>query len=303
MYISTKRQGNQEYLVLTTNGKTESGKKRVKINLKKIKPIRDIYQMVYGTPQGTIIPIGNSIIGNSIYIKRNKDKTFVIADYEKYLEREKEFLKSVNDGDTYKVSRSWDFGENDFFSSPGAAISVGDIVKINVVDGELTCNKGSVTGMKIPYFVLEKIEEKFDYSKIIVDPSKLVKGKRYYAADSIAGLVRLFEEGTTKIFDRVKPYWGKTEIAYIAYAENGMWYSLWYPVEEKYKPYAKPDLAWLGKNVKAKAGGKTTMISKITYSIRGEFVNLSNGIMFTLGMMFEHYTWEDGTPFGEVVRA
>ena len=80
MYISTKRQGNQEYLVLTTNEKTDSGKRRVKINLKRIKPIRDIYQMVYGTPQGTIIPIGNSI-----FIKRNKDKTFVIADYEKYL--------------------------------------------------------------------------------------------------------------------------------------------------------------------------------------------------------------------------
>lgn len=300
MYISTKRQGNQEYLVLTTNEKTESGKKRVKINLKKIKPISDIYQMVYGTPQGTIIPIGNSIIGNSIYIKRNKDKTFVIADYEKYLEREKEFLKSVNDGDTYKVSRSWDFGENDFFSSPGAAISVGDIVKINVVDGELTCNKGSVTGMKIPYFVLEKIEEKFDYSKIIVDPSKLVKGKRYYAGGLINDLVSHFKDGAIRIFDKVRPFWGNIEVAF---AENGMWYSLWYPVEEKYKPYAKPDLAWLGKNVKAKAGGKTTMISKITYSIRGEFVNLSNGIMFTLGMMFEHYTWEDGTPFGEVVRA
>jgi hypothetical protein len=300
MYIKNKKQGNQEYLVLTTNEKTDSGKRRVKINLKRIKPIRDIYQMVYGTPQGTIIPIGNSI-----YIKRNKDKTFIIADYKKYLEREKEFLKSVTDGDTYKVSRIWDFGENDFFSSPGAAICVGDIVKIKVVDGELTCNKGAVTGMKIPYFVLEKIEEKFDFSKIIVDPSKLVKGKRYYVGDVIVELVEHFEEGATSIFDKVKPYWGAVldsdeNNMGIAFAENGNWYSLWYPVEEKYKPYAKPDLAWLGKNVKAKAGGKTTMISKITYSIRGVFVNLSNGIMFELGMMFEHYTWEDGTPFGEV---
>lgn len=291
MYISTKRQGNQEYLVLTTNEKTDSGKRRVKINLKRIKPIRDIYQMVYGTPQGTIIPIGNSI-----YIKRNKDKTFVIADYEKYLEREKEFLKRVNDGDTYKVSRSWSFGENDFFSSPGAAICVGDIVKIKVVDGELTCNKGKITGMKIPFFVLEKIEEKFDYSKIIVDPSKLVKGKRYYVADLSVDLIRRYEDGATRIFDKVRHFWGNMEVAY---ADNGIWYSLWYPAEEKYKPYAKPDLAWLGKNVKAKADGETAMISKITYSIRGEFVNLSNGIMFALGMMFDHYTWEDGTPFGE----
>jgi hypothetical protein len=293
MYIKNRRQGNQEYLVLTTNEKTESGKRRVKINLKRIKPIKDIYQMVYGTPQGTIIPIGNSI-----FIKRNKDKTFVIADYEKYLEREKEFLKSVTDGDIYKVSRIWDFGENDFFSSPGAAICVGDIVKIKVVDGELTCNKGAVTGMKIPYFVLEKIEEKFDYSKIIVDPSKLVRGKRYYAADSTVHLFRNFEDGGIRIFDKVKHLF--SDNMEVAFAKNGMWYSLWYPVEEKYKPYAKLDLAWLGKNVKAKADGKTTTISKITYSTRGEFVNLSNGIMFELGMMFDHYTWEDGTPFGEV---
>jgi hypothetical protein len=294
MYIKNRRQGNQEYLVLTTNEKTDSGKKRVKINLKKIKPIRDIYQMVYGTPQGTIIPIGNSI-----YIKRNKDKTFVIADYEKYLEREKEFIKRANDGDIYKVSRIWDFGENDFFASPGAAICVGDIVKIKVVDGELTCNKGAITGMKIPYFVLEKIEDKFDFSKIIVDPSKLIKGKRYYAADLIVELVRRYKDRTIRIFDKVKPLFSDENIK-IAFAENGNWYSLWYPVEEKYKPYAKLDIAWLGKTVKAKAGGKTTMISKITYSTRGEFVNLSNGIMFELGMMFEHYTWEDGTPFGEV---
>ena len=291
MYIKVRKQGNQEYLVLTTNEKTESGKRRVKINLKRIKPIRDIFQMVYSTPQGTIIPLGNSI-----FIKRNKDKTFVIADYEKYLEREKDFLKSVNDGDTYKVSRSWSFGENDFFS--GASICVGGNVKIKVVDGELTCNRGAITGMKIPYFVLEKVEEEFDYSKIIIDPNKLVKGKRYYAADNIVRLVRYFKEGATRIFDKVKPLCSDENME-VAFAKNGMWYSLWYPAEEKYKPYAKPDLAWLGKNVKAKADGETAMISKITYSTRGEFVNLSNGIMFALGMMFDHYTWEDGTPFGE----
>lgn len=145
---------------------------------------------------------------------------------------------------------------------------------------------------------MEKIEEKIDYSKIIIDPSKLIKGKRYYAADSIVRLVRLFKDGATSIFDKVKPLCSDENME-IAFAENGMWYSLWYPAEEKYKPYSKLDLAWLGKNVKAKADGKTAMISKITYSFRGEFVNLSDGIMFTLGMMFDHYTWEDGTPFGE----
>lgn len=145
---------------------------------------------------------------------------------------------------------------------------------------------------------MEKIEEKVDYSKIIIDPSKLVKGKRYYAADSIVRLVRLIEYGATSIFDKVKPLCSDENME-IAFAENGMWYSLWYPAEDRYKPYAKPDLAWLGKNVKAKADGETTTISKITYSTRGEFVNLSNGIMFTLGMMFDHYTWEDGSPFGE----
>lgn len=140
--------------------------------------------------------------------------------------------------------------------------------------------------------------EKFDYSKIIIDPSKLVKGKRYYAADSIVSLFRLFEEGATGIFDKVKPLCSdKIEIAF---AENGMWYSLWYPAEDRYQPYSKPDLAWLGKNVKAKADGKTAMVSKIIYSTRGEFVNLSIGTMFTLDMMFDHFTWEDGTPFGEV---
>ena len=140
--------------------------------------------------------------------------------------------------------------------------------------------------------------KKFDYSKIIIDPSKLVKGKRYYAGDSIVHLFRHFEDGAIRIFDRVKPLF--SDNMEVAFAENGMWYSLWYPVEDRYKPYAKHDVAWLGKNVKAKSDGKITVISKITYSTRGEFVNLSNGIMFGLGMMFDHYTWEDGTPFGEV---
>lgn len=145
---------------------------------------------------------------------------------------------------------------------------------------------------------MKEIEEKFDYSKIIVDPSKLVKGKKYYAADLIVDLIRRFKEGATRIFDKVNPLFSDENMG-IAYAENGIWYSLWYPVEDRYKPYAKPDLAWLGKNVKAKADGETTTISKITYSTRGEFVNLSNGVMFALGMMFDHYTWEDGSPFGE----
>ncbi len=144
--------------------------------------------------------------------------------------------------------------------------------------------------------------EKFDYSRIIGDPSELIKGRRYYASHTIGSLYLDFKNGCTCIFDKVKPLWGadSDENMEVAFAEDGMWYSLWYPAEEKYKPYAKPDLAWLGKNVRAKADGKTTMISKITYSTTGEFVNLSNGIMFTLGMMFDHFTWEDGTPFGEV---
>ena len=144
--------------------------------------------------------------------------------------------------------------------------------------------------------------EKFDYSKIIIDPSKLIKGKRYYAADSIVRLVRHFEDGATSIFDKVRPFRGtdSDKNMEIAFAENGMWYSLWYPAEDRYKPYAKPDLAWLGKTVKAKADGKTATVSKIIYSIGGEFVNLSSGIMFTLDMMFDHFTWEDDTPFGEV---
>lgn len=79
---------------------------------------------------------------------------------------------------------------------------------------------------------IEKIEEKFDFSKIIVDPSKLVKGKRYYAADLIVELVEHFEEGATIIFDKAKPLSPDKNME-VAFAEDGMWYSLWYPVEEE----------------------------------------------------------------------
>jgi hypothetical protein len=150
-------------------------------------------------------------------------------------------------------------------------------------------NRGAVTGM-----------EKLDYSKIIVDPSKLIKGKRYYAADSIVRLVRLFEEGATSIFDKVKPLFSDENME-VAYAENGMWYSLWYPVEEKYKPYDSPSIQMINEGVIRKRDGKKMDINgyarlddKLLYIFfRGDAHN------YTPEEMFDYFTWEDGTPFGE----
>lgn len=152
----------------------------------------------------------------------------------------------------------------------------------------------------------------FDYSKIIVDPSKLVKGKKYYVGDTAVSLLKRIRNKETRIFYKTETidetYLAPLDLSeriQLGFTTNGFWYSLWYPAEEKYKPYEKPNLAWLGKKVKAKAewgkaDGETAVIEKITYGVRGEFVNLSTGVMFTLGMMFDHFTWEDGTPFGEI---
>lgn len=300
MYVRIRKQENREYLVLTTKDK-----KRVKINLNRLKykPIHAI-QLIYSLSAGQILQLGGSVS-----IMKNLDGTFAISDYAKYIAREKEFKKSVKGGDEFRVAKTWCFGDGDFYYSM-ENLSVGEKVKIKILNGQVYCLTENSGLVKIPYFVLEKTVnpiEDFDYSKIILDPSKLVKGKKYYAGDSVLSLLKKIGNNETRIFGKAETL----DVGYLAsprvseriqlgFTDSGFWYSLWYPVEEKYKPYAKPDLAWLGKNVKAKASGETTMISKITYSTRGEFVNLSNGIMFELGMMFEHYTWEDGTPFGDV---
>ena len=301
MYVRIRKQENREYLVLTTKDK-----KRVKINLNRLKykPIHAI-QLIYSLHAGQILQLGGSVS-----IMKNLDGTFAISDYAKYLAREKEFKKSVKGGDEFKVAKPWCFSDGDFCLSM-ETVSIGEKVRIKILNGQIYCLTENSGLVKIPYFVLEKAVnpiEDFDYSKIILDPSKLVKGKKYYVGDTIVSLLKRFRNKETQIFGKAETLdetylnsWEAGERIQLGFTDSGLWYSLWYPAEEKYKPYDNPGIQLIHEVVIRKRDGKKMAIDgyarlgdKLLYILfRGDAHN------YTPEEMLADFTWEDGTPFGQ----
>lgn len=72
------------------------------------------------------------------------------------------------------------------------------------------------------------------------------------------------------------------------------------PKEPVYKPYEKVDEAWLGRTVKAKDGSIDTIILAIQHT--NNKVWIANDGQWGLEYLFRHFTWQDGTPFGEIAE-
>ena len=306
MYVRIRKQENREYLVLTTRDK-----KRVKINLNRLKykPIHAI-QLIYSLSAGNILKLGTQL-----FIMKNPDGTFSVSEFWKYQEKEKEFTKRIKDGDEFRVAKTWNFGDCDFYCSSTGSVSVGDTVKARILDGKLYCTATNGAFMRIPFFALEKADEEkkedFDYSKIIVDPSKLVKGKKYYTGDSVVSLLKSIRNKETQIFGKAKTlnerYLASQKLSeriQLGFTDSGFWYSLWYPAEEKYKPYDSSSIRLLHGYVIRKKDGKKMLISgyarlgdELLYIFfKGDPHN------YTPKEMLADFTWEDGTPFGQEVK-
>ena len=75
--------------------------------------------------------------------------------------------------------------------------------------------------------------------------------------------------------------------------------------ELKYEPYIEPKLEWVkdNLNVKDKETGTKYKITGIDYVGDGKWkITLDQWRCVYLLEMFEHYTWLNGTPFGEEIK-
>ena len=99
-------------------------------------------------------------------------------------------------------------------------------------------------------------------------------------------------------------FWEASEGIQLGFTDSGLWYSLWYPAEEKYKPYDSSSIRLLHGYVIRKKDGKKMLISgyarlgdELLYIFfKGDPHN------YTPKEMLADFTWEDGTPFGQEVK-
>ena len=80
------------------------------------------------------------------------------------------------------------------------------------------------------------------------------------------------------------------------------WYNNFYFIKPKpkYVPYKIAKKGWRLKGVISKTTGNIYTITAI--SIDSKACVLINNNWWSLKDMFKHYTWEDGTPFGELMQ-
>jgi len=78
------------------------------------------------------------------------------------------------------------------------------------------------------------------------------------------------------------------------------WRRYFYFIEPKYIPYKVAKIEWRLKGVINK---RTRVVDTITaIDTNSDMAILVNGIWLRLDYVFKNYTWEDGTPFGELAQ-
>jgi len=68
--------------------------------------------------------------------------------------------------------------------------------------------------------------------------------------------------------------------------------------KQEYVPYEKVKAEWRGKGIKSKVNGIIHTI--IAIDTNSDICVLVDGSWFRLEHLFKHYTWENGSPFGEL---
>lgn len=141
---------------------------------------------------------------------------------------------------------------------------------------------------------------KFDIEKVIVDPNKLIVGRKYFASLFLRDLKNLVEKGNK---NRLNEFLCINLEGVPLNTKFGT-ATLWYPYEESictYRPYKEAKFEWGNKKVIDKKNGKTYLVDGISLAVEGGLVHIELHSWENLGDFFLFYTWEDGTPCGEEV--
>lgn len=171
----------------------------------------------------------------------------------------------------------------------------GSIVKgLNVIG-----NRMIKTSIKwCPYRNSEGLDGGFDVKDVIIDPSMLVQGEKYYVGDSLQEISNAVTTGKEPV-----EYKGvDTASRMIALDTQSVPHVFWYHYVKPivaFEPYGETDPSWLRKTVVKKSDESSSIIVSLLKVPDANGNSLCVGVDYvSLADFYKNYLWADETPCG-----